>query len=200
MGVYESVQRAESHMWVSAHLKALGADFLAFLHPGDPGFWLPGSLAHKWCNSARDTRLVLRGFDESWRAWGGGSKGGKEGGRRRRDISDGGGRRAEGWGGVTVMLVAVPVTSAACKSRLSTSIYRFLQKHTQHRCYCFAQHQLSHRRKTLSLCCRLSSRYADFFSGLDAAPHETKSVANRQFGYNYITGRWCVCVVVGELY
>lgn len=32
---------------VSAHLEALGADFLAFLHPGDSGFWLPGGLAHK---------------------------------------------------------------------------------------------------------------------------------------------------------
>lgn len=31
----------------SAHLKALGADFLAFLHPGDSGFGLPGGLAHK---------------------------------------------------------------------------------------------------------------------------------------------------------
>lgn len=30
-----------------ADLKALGADFLAFLHPGDPGFGLPGGLAHK---------------------------------------------------------------------------------------------------------------------------------------------------------
>lgn len=36
---------SESRM--NAHLKALGADFLAFLHPGDPGFGLPTGLAHK---------------------------------------------------------------------------------------------------------------------------------------------------------
>lgn len=53
---------------MSAHLKALGADFLAFLHPGDSGFGLPGGLAHKRRNSARDARLVLWGFDKTWQA------------------------------------------------------------------------------------------------------------------------------------
>lgn len=51
-----------------AHLKALGADFFAFLHPGDSGFGLPGCLAHKRRNSARYACLVLRGFDETWQA------------------------------------------------------------------------------------------------------------------------------------
>lgn len=62
-----------SEMWksrMSAHLEALGADFLAFLHPGDSWFRLPCGLAHKRCNSARDARLILRGFDETWQAWG----------------------------------------------------------------------------------------------------------------------------------
>lgn len=54
---------------MSAHLKALGADFLAFLHPGDSGFGLPGGLAHKRRNSTRDACLVLWGFDETWQAF-----------------------------------------------------------------------------------------------------------------------------------
>lgn len=72
-------------MWkscTSAHLKALRADFLAFLHPGDSWFWLPCGLAHKRCDSTWDARLVLGGFDETWQAWGGWG-----GGDRVREIS-----------------------------------------------------------------------------------------------------------------
>lgn len=76
------VQRSEKSR-MSAHLKALGADFLAFLHPGDSGFGLPGGLAHKRRDSARDARLVLWGFDETWHAWGRA--------RAKRDREKGGG-------------------------------------------------------------------------------------------------------------
>lgn len=37
---------------LTAHLKALGADLLAFLFPGDSGFGLPGGQAHKGRNSS----------------------------------------------------------------------------------------------------------------------------------------------------
>ena len=37
---------------LTAHLEALGADFLAFLLPGDSGFGLPGGQAHKRRNSS----------------------------------------------------------------------------------------------------------------------------------------------------
>ena len=56
------------------HLKALGADFLALLHPGDPGFGLPVGLAHKGRHAPRDPYLVLGGFDEIWHAYGEGGR------------------------------------------------------------------------------------------------------------------------------
>lgn len=86
---------------MSSHLKALGADFLAFLHPGDSGFGLPGGLAHKRRNSAWDACLVLWGFDKTWQAWGGWSKGSRGRQRvikRRRRRSQGQGKRVRGKG------------------------------------------------------------------------------------------------------
>ena len=50
------------------HLKALRADFLPLLHPGDPGLGVAPRQAHEGGHASRDARLVVGGFDEAGRA------------------------------------------------------------------------------------------------------------------------------------
>lgn len=149
VGVYVSVQRSESH-GTSAHLKALGADFLAFFHPGDSGFGFPGGLTHKRRNSTRDARLVFWGFDESWQSWGSQSKGGR--GRwkvikRGRGKSQGGrqGRsRAEGMERNDVSAFS---QLSACETWLSMGITFSAQRQQWQnpQWHCFSAHlQLRH--------------------------------------------------------
>lgn len=163
-GVYVSVSEIwESRM--SAHLKALGADFLAFLHPGDSGFGLPGGLAHKRCNPPWDACLVLWGFDETWQAWESRSKRGRGRCKVIRNERGRGNGGQRGGGGMKVMLV--PVTSA-CKTYLSMGITFSTQKATMRKnphWYCCCAHlQLSHGRNILSLCACLSLYHVEFLT------------------------------------
>lgn len=50
------------------HLKALRADFLALLHPGDSWFGLPDRLAHKGCHPSWNPCLIFRSLDETGHA------------------------------------------------------------------------------------------------------------------------------------
>lgn len=51
------------------YLKALRADFLPLLHPGDAGFGVTYCLAYKRCHSSRDPRLIIGGLDEAGHAY-----------------------------------------------------------------------------------------------------------------------------------
>lgn len=50
------------------YLKALRADFLPLLHPGDARFGVAQRLAHEGRHSSRDSRLVVGGLDEAGHA------------------------------------------------------------------------------------------------------------------------------------
>lgn len=189
-----SVQKIrESRM--SAHLKALRADFLAFLHPGDSGFGIPGGLAHKRRNSSRDARLVLWGFDETWQAWGSGSKGGREVIKGGRERSQGQGKRGRREGGREEGDV-----SAYCQSHwhvklgylwVSLSPHKGTMRKNPHWHCCCAHLQLSHGRNIQSLCGCLSPYHVEFLTPAFDTPFETaKFVAHRQWSCISVSWTW----------
>lgn len=51
------------------YLKALRADFLPLLHPGDAGFGVTYCLAYKRCHSSGNPCLIIRGLDEAGHAY-----------------------------------------------------------------------------------------------------------------------------------